>query len=76
MPCSDSLYQASWHQQEMDAEKDKTIRLLEQRCNDLADKLCRLGRKVLAGDVYLVEPDILTWWAEHAKLDAERGEPW
>lgn len=47
---------------------------LSARCKELTNLLCAVGR-ARHGKTD-IPPEVLNWWNDHCKLDAEHGEPW
>ena len=44
------------------------------RAATLTDLLCKVGRAYFGKTK--IPPEVMQWWDQHAKLDAQNNEPW
>lgn len=68
MPCFDAETARE------NAENREEIPRLHERIHNLTRLLCEAGKVVVVGKN--PSPELMQYWTEHAKQDADRGESW
>jgi len=77
MPCSDSRDRENEriiYRDGRDPADQEQISVLRSRLDLLTDLLCKAGRA--RRNKTEIPAEVLQWWDDHCKRDAQRGEPW